>query len=166
MNARLVVCSSLLCCLGLLSTGCASTGAPIDAPSVDLASVELQRASFRSQTFLLGFDVNNPNPFPLPVKTIRYSVWLGDHKFARGETQCDLLVPADGRDEFSISVEIDILKTAGELTSVIRDGLADHVEYELQGSLGVDIPLVKPVPFSSTGVIRLRSDRLRSQTTN
>ena len=147
-----------ICCVASFSFGCATTGTSIDAPSVDLKSVELSKASFKSQTFLLGFDVNNPNPFPLPVKTIRYSVRLGNHKFAGGETQCDFVVPADGGDEIAISVDLDMLRSASELTAVIRDGLTDHVEYELQGSLGVDLPLVKPVPFSSTGVIRLRSD--------
>ena len=70
----------------LLLTACASTASLVSTPRVDLTSVELESASFDKQTFLLAFDVANPNAFPLPVKAIKYRVMLDDERFAGGES--------------------------------------------------------------------------------
>jgi len=58
-------------------------------------------------------------------------------------------VPAHGDDQFVLSVNVSFLDSASQLTSLLRGGVPDHVEYELQGSLAIDIPFVKPVAFSS-----------------
>jgi hypothetical protein len=34
--------------------------------------------------------------------------------------------------------------------------MPETIDYELHGSLAVDIPFARPVPFSSSGVIRVR----------
>ena len=114
--------------------------------------------SFSGQTVLLSFDVNNPNPFPLPVRSVRYHLQLADQTFASGETQGDFSIPASGDGNFDISVELDILKSAGQLTNVLRGGMREPVAYELNGSLAVDIPYVNPVPFSTSGVITIASN--------
>ncbi len=138
--------------------GCAGTGVAIEKPEVTLSGVEMSSLGFSGQTFLLSFEVNNPNPFPLPIRSIRYHVQLDDQTFARGETQGDFSVPASGSGEFDISVELDILKSAGQLTGVLRRGMRKPVVYELNGSLTVDIPFVKPLPFSTSGVITIASN--------
>jgi LEA14-like dessication related protein len=140
-----------------LSAGCASTGQLIDTPNVSLRNVEVTDLDFSGQTFLLGFDVTNPNAFPLPVKSISYGVELDGYRFASGATSGDFVVPASGDTEFSISVEVDLLKTAPQLLYIVRDSLKRDVPYELKGQLGLDIPLVEPVRFSSSGEIRLQA---------
>lgn len=138
-----------------LLCACAGTGTVIDSPKVDLTRVELTKADFRRQTFLLSFDVSNPNPFPLPVKAVEYRVIFDDEKFAGGETQGSFTVPARGDDSFAISVELDLLNSATHLTSLVRGGLRENISYQLQGSLAVDIPFVKPIPFLSSGIINM-----------
>jgi LEA14-like dessication related protein len=120
--------------------------------------VEMSQLSFSGQTFLLSFNVDNPNPFPLPIRSVRYHLQLADQTFASGETQGDFSVPASGIGEFDISVELDILKSAGQLTGLLRSGMRKPVAYELSGSLAVDIPYVKPLPFSSSGEIMIASN--------
>ena len=142
----------------VLLASCAGTGLSIEKPAVTLSGVEMSSLSFSGQTFLLSFDVNNPNPFPLPIRSVRYHLQLADQTFASGETQGDFSVPASGDGEFDISVELDILKSAGQLTSVLRSGMRKPVAYELNGSLAVDIPYVKPLPFSTSGVITVASN--------
>ena len=134
-------------------TGCASTGALISSPSVDLTSVQLEKMSLSQQTFLLGFDVDNPNAFPLPVRAIEYTVRFDDEKFAGGATEGNFTVPARGQDDFTISVDLDFLSTAAQLSSLLRKGMPESVSYELEGRLMVDIPFAQPLPFSSSGVI-------------
>lgn len=142
----------------LFFSACAGTSTVVDSPTVELVSVELSEANFSRQTFLLGFDVSNPNPFPLPVKAIKYRVLLDEEKFAGGETEGSFTVPARGDDEFVISVDLDFLNSTPQLASLLRGGLQEDLGYELQGSLAIDIPLVKPIPFASTGVVKVSTD--------
>jgi len=148
--------------IGLIITSlsaCASTETLISSPTVNLTSVELTAISLKRQSFNLGFDVGNPNPFPLPVKAVEYRVFFDDEKFAGGATEGSFTVPADGQDAFMISVDLDVLNTATQIASLFRRGVPERVNYELQGSLTVDIPFARPIPFSSTGVIDVAGGR-------
>ena len=139
-------------------TGCASTETIVAKPVVELRSVALTDLSFTGQTFMLSFDVDNPNPFPLPIRAVRYHVQLDKQSFANGETPGEFSIPAGGSGSFDISVEVDVLKSASRLSSVLKSGIRQPVEYELNGTLAVDIPYVEPLPFNHTGHIKIASN--------
>ncbi|HLU06406.1 MAG TPA: LEA type 2 family protein [Woeseiaceae bacterium] len=145
----------ILCAAALLAS-CATSRIAVQPPEVVLTGVQVRDIGISGQTFLLGFAVSNPNPFPLPVKNIRYTVMLDGQKFAGGETQSDFVVSARGDGEFSIGVEMDLLQSVSQLSTLFRGGLRDTIEYDLDGTLAVDIPFARPVPFSSSGVIKVR----------
>ena len=147
----------LILASGLLAS-CAATGTLISAPDVRLTDVEVTSLDFSGQTFRLGFDVRNPNPFPLPVREIRYGVRLDGQQFAAGETAGNFVVPANGDGEFAISVELDLLKSAPQLLYTVHDGVRRAIPYALEGSLGVDIPFAKPLRFETNGEIRVLAD--------
>jgi len=153
--------------MGLLAmafalTSCASTESVISAPGVSLRNVTVTDLDFSRQTFLLGFDVVNPNPFKLPVSRISYGIKLDGHQFAGGETAAGFVIPAQGDGEFAISVELNLLKTAPQLLYVLRDGVHGDIPYALHGKLTIDLPLMKPVGFKSTGAIRLQTSNSRA----
>lgn len=150
--------AGLLLATTLLSA-CASTGDLVSAPDVSLRNVQMTKVEFSRQTFLLSFDVTNPNPFPLPISTVSYGVELDSQRFASGRTQGGFTVPASGDGEFAISVELNLLKTAPQLLYIVRDGEKRDIAYELKGQLSVDIPLVKPMDFESSGAIRFLAQR-------
>lgn len=153
-NRRLIPGLALI---GMLS-GCATgTEALVSTPAVDLKSVEMERVGFTGQTFLLGFEVDNPNAFPLPVKAVKYRVMFDDERFAGGETRAAFTVPAKGTDQFILSVELDLINSATEVMSLLKGGMPEHVKYRVEGSLTVDIPFARPVPFSSSGTIQVRN---------
>lgn len=140
------------------SGGCASTlENVVSSPKVELTSVEVMGLGFKSQTFLLSFDVSNPNPFALPVKNVSYGVRLEGQRFASGTTPTGFSVPAQGDAQFAISVELDLLQTAPRLLSIVRQGDQTHIGYKLEGSLAVDIPLTPPITYETTGTIRIGS---------
>ena len=143
--------------MALALTSCASPGDLIDTPQVELTGIQMNDFSFSGQSFLLSFDVDNPNPFPLPVSSIRYHVQIANENFASGQTASDFTVPANGDGAFDISVNLDMMKSASQLASILRTGMREPLEYKLNGSLDVDIPYVKPVPFSASGVITIAS---------
>lgn len=149
-------CAVILTALGLQS--CAGSGALLRAPAVDLTRVEVREVSLASQTFLLGFNVSNPNPIPLPVKSVRYRVRLNDQNFAGGETQSNFTIPAGGDGSFIISVDIDLLRSGAQLASILRSGVQDDVDYELYGDLALDIPTSPSLGFSSSGTIMVQSE--------
>ena len=129
----------------------------ISTPAVDLKSVEMEKVTFTGQTFVLGFEVENPNAFPLPVKAVKYRVMFDDERFAGGETVAAFTIPANGNDQFMLSVELDIVNSATEVMSLIKGGMPEHVEYRVDGTLTVDIPFTRPLPFSSSGTIQVRN---------
>ncbi len=156
-------CTRRLLTTGLLATllglgGCAALPeSMISEPNVALRDVQVVGLGFNSQTFLLTFDVSNPNPFPLPVNHVRYGVRLDGERFASGETPCDIAVPASGATEVAISVELDLLKTSPRLLSIVRDGVRREIPYQLEGEFGIDLPLAPSVGYRKQGSIRLNS---------
>lgn len=143
--------------LVLLSLGaCASLPENlISEPEVKLRDVEITGLGFNNQTFLLSFDISNPNAFSLPVKSVSYGVKLDGQHFASGQTESNFSVPAGGQSDFAISVELDLLNTAPQLLSIMRDGTRRDIPYALNGRLGVDIPMAPPVTYSTAGSVRL-----------
>lgn len=155
-TVQLSALGALVAASALLS-GCASTGPAIVAPELELRSVELTELGFYGQTFLLGFDVHNPNPFPLPVRNVRYELTLDNRRFAGGETQSGFVVGAKSDAEFAISVELDLRQSASGFHTLIESGFERAVKYELQGSLRLDLPAAPPISFSEAGTVRLRA---------
>jgi LEA14-like dessication related protein len=148
--------SNLLLIAALFMTACATTETFIGKPTVVLTSVELQKVRFSSQSFLLRFEVSNPNAFPLPVESIKYRILFDDQKFAGGETPASFSIPANGNGAFTLSINTDFLGSATQITSLLSGGAPEHVEYEIKGSLAIDIPLVRPLSFTNSGVIPVK----------
>ena len=144
--------------LTLVLGGCASLPENIiSKPEVQLRDVQVVGLGFKNQTFLLSFDIHNPNPFPLPVNHVSYGVRLDGQRFASGQTPSEISVPASGDSQFAISVELDLLATAPQLLSIVRDGVRAEVPYDLEGQLGIDIPFTPPVSYRTHGAVRLNS---------
>lgn len=137
-------------------SGCASlTNSLITSPEVKLRNVEVVGLGFKNQTFLLSFDVSNPNSFSLPIDSVAYGVRLDGHRFASGETTSKISVPANGAANFAISVDLDLLRTAPKLLSIMRQGASDNIPYELEGAFGIDMPMAPIVRYQSSGSLRL-----------
>lgn len=146
-----------------LLAGCASTGALVESPQVSLRNVEVKDADLKSQTFVLGFDVINPNPFPLPIESIAYGVELDGYRFASGETQGSFTVPASSDGSFAISVDLNLMRTAPALFFIVREGVYREIPYELDGEFALDIPFAAPVAFSTKGQIKLHASAISAE---
>ena len=145
--------------LAILLSSCATLPDDlISTPRVSLSNVEVVGLGFNSQTFLLSFDVENPNAFPLPIRNVRYGVKLDGQRFASGETPCELTVPANGAANFAISVDLNLLQTAPQLLSIVRDATRGSIGYELEGQFALDIPLIPAIKYRDSGAIQLNQD--------
>ena len=153
---RTSVLATVVATIGTLAA-CAGPVTLVDSPSIRLTSIDSGHMSFNRQSFVLGFDISNPNPFPLPVQVLNYSVQIADQDFASGKTEGEFTVPANGDSSFAISVDLDMMQQASSITSLLRAGSEGQVSYELNGSLTVDIPFTQAIPFSNKGTISLMS---------
>lgn len=149
-------------CVCLLA-GCASTGALVDVPQVSLRSVAVKDVDLKSQTFELDFDVINPNPFPLPIRSISYGVELDGYRFATGETQGAFTVPASSDGSFAISVDLNLMRTAPALFFIVREGVYREIPYELKGEFDLDIPFAEPIAFRTEGQIQLHASAISAE---
>lgn len=150
---------AVLAAAAVTLSGCAGVETYIESPYVSLNRVEVTRLDFDSQTVLLGFGVTNPNPFPLPVRSLTYGIDLDGHRFASGETEAGFTVPAQSDSAFAISVDLDLLKTAPRLIHILREGARRDIPYQLEGRFQVDVPLAPPVTFENAGTIQLAAGR-------
>lgn len=146
--------------IALLAAGCASTGVIVERPSVTLSNVAVTEVDLGGQTFVLDFDVVNPNPFPLPIRSIAYGVELEGLRLASGETQSAFTVPAGGESHFEITVDVDLMRTAPQLMFVVREGIYRDIPYALEGRFAIDVPFANPVTFRNEGSIRLNAREL------
>jgi LEA14-like dessication related protein len=151
----LPVLKSTIIVASLSLASCASLESLVNSPGVSLRNVHVENLEMDSQVFLMSFDVTNPNPFPLPINSIDYEVRLDGVPFARGAARSSFSVPAGSDGEFSIRVELDLLKTAPSLLFVVRDGVREDIPYAVAGELGLDLPNFRPVEFSNEGEVRL-----------
>ena len=144
--------------LALALSGCASTLQDVvKSPGVALRNVEIVAIALTGQTFMLTFDVSNPNSFSLPVSAVNYGIKLDGQEFASGTTANKFSVPARGEAQFAISVDLNLLQTAPMLLSLVRRSAREAIPYELDGELAINLPLVPSVPYRSSGSIRLDS---------
>lgn len=150
---------TLLLAAGMLSA-CSTLESLVEPPGVTLRNVEVQSLDLTQQSFLLSFDVTNPNPFPLPIRSISYAIDLDGQRFASGDTASEFTVAAGSDSEFAISVDLNLLQTAPQLLFIVRDGVRRDIPYALEGRLGIDLPYAKPVAFRTDGLIRLHANAL------
>ena len=149
-----------LSAVALVATGCASTGVIIEKPGVSLRNVEVADIDLDGQTFVLEFDVENPNPFPLPISSVSYGVEREGLRLASGQTQCAVTVPAGGDSPVELTVDVDLMRTAPQLMFIVRDGIYRDIPYALEGRFAIDVPFANPVAFRNEGSIRLNPGEL------
>ena len=82
---RRMAIAGLLVVLGTLGACASIPENVISKPEIELRDVSVLGLGFKNQTFLLSFDIRNPNPFPLPVSHVSYGVRLDGQRFASGE---------------------------------------------------------------------------------
>jgi LEA14-like dessication related protein len=139
--------------LAFLVTGCVGQTSLV-APELEAAGVRLESVGLLQQQFLVTLRVYNPNTVPLPIKHIDYKFDLGGSRLAQGESAVAFSIPSHESKEFDLRMRTDLLSSARSLQKWLS-GSPEDIDYELSGSVKVDIPFVKPFPFEQKGKIPL-----------
>ena len=139
--------------LAFLVTGCVGQTSLV-APELEAAGVRLESVGLLQQQFLVTLRVYNPNTVPLPIKHIDYKFDLGGSRLAQGESAVAFSIPSHESKEFDLRMRTDLLSSARSLQKWLS-GSPEDIDYELSGSVKVDIPFVQPFPFEQKGKIPL-----------
>jgi len=147
--------SLLLAVLSGCLAACVLTGPKFMKPTVSVVSVELIRASLLQQSFLVKFNIQNPNDRELPVSGVHAELSVMGERIASGVSNRGFLVPALGSADFEMTITANmglaLLKLARS-----QDERANSIDYDMTGAASLDLPFLRAVPFHESGSIALR----------
>jgi LEA14-like dessication related protein len=140
----------LLCLLILCAAACAPK---FERPVLTVSSVELQSGNLFQQSFLVKFQVQNPNDRELPVQGLHAELDVGGQRIASGVSNRAFVVPPMGQSEFDMTITANM---AAALLQLANQRAADTIDYELSGSANLDLPFLREVPFHQGGSFSLK----------
>lgn len=142
--------------LSMAGTACATFEQPLQYPSLSVVNVKVVEAGIFEQKFALELNVKNPNAFALPIKGLDYTLHLAGEKFAEGVTAQGFNVPAGGESNFETQVSTNLVSTIRQFSHLIKD-TPGEVDYLVEGKLKLNLPLIRSIPFSESGLVDLGS---------
>lgn len=138
----------------LLLTGCA-TKSEWQAPRLSIVSATITSADVFNAQFRVRMHVDNPNPRSLPIKEINYEVFLEGDRFAEGMSAAPFVVPANGSQEFDLSLSTDFLSSIGRLMARLNGTNRNQIEYVVKGAVVLNAPFSPKLKFAEGGSVNL-----------
>ncbi|MEX2540209.1 MAG: LEA type 2 family protein [Trueperaceae bacterium] len=83
----------------------------------------------------VGTSVYNPNPFPVKVTAIEYTVALEDRQVTRGTLDLDMFLAAEATAPLRFAIEAALRDRPGLLRSVVRAFTGEPLAFRIDGSL-------------------------------
>lgn len=150
MNRILTV---MLLSLLVLFSGCSSVLPKPDPPKVSLAGLKIAKLNWSEQTFDLTLNIQNPNNFSLPLRGLDYALKLNGNEFARGLSNDNVTIAANGEAQIKLRVGSNLLKSISQISSFLNSG-GSELNYSLDGNFGVLHESFR-LPFNRSGKVNL-----------
>ena len=144
---------SLVCTVFL--GACASMGPKLQSPQISLVSATMTSADIFSQQFRVRVHVDNPNNRALPIKTIDYKLFLENDSFAEGVSEAPFVVPANGMQEFDLTLRTNFVSSIGRLLSRLNGTGSSVIQYKFAGHVVVDATFSPKLNFGASGTVDL-----------
>jgi len=118
-------------------------------PKLAFQNLDLRSIDFEGAEVDFVFRVDNPNPIDVKLSSFSWALSLAETRFASGDDQDGLHLPA--RDAARVTIPVGIVYT--ELYQSIRATRGqDEVPFRLKGDFGFDTPVGETlVPFDEEG---------------
>ena len=149
---RFLVLRHLALVLVLCAAGCAPK---FERPNLSVTSIEMQGGNFLHQNFLVKFEVQNPNPRPLPVSSLHAELNVAGERVASGVSNRSFVVPPMGQMEFDMTITANMALALLKLAN----GQGDSIDYDITGAASLDLPFLHNLPFHQTGSLSLKQFR-------
>lgn len=148
-----------------LAVAVGACGAFFEPPLVTLDGMSVQSLGLRGGTLVAHVHIDNPNGFELRSEGMRYLLEVAGsetsgertwQRLAEGEFKDEVRVPA--RDAVTVPVPIDF--TFGEMGGIVR-ALIDRgsFDYRVSGTVDVEDPVSRTVPYRHSGQVSLSGVR-------
>ena len=136
--------------------GCATLAELVETPRVSIAELSVVETGLTRQRFRLALDVENTNPFPLPIARLDYVLNLAGQRFAAGSSERALTIGSSSTEQIALDIDTDLMNSALSLGRLFLGGVPEQLDYELSGGFAVDVPGVDDLlRFTSAGNIDL-----------
>ena len=136
----------------LILTGCAAVQQMAKGykPDLRLAGTRLQGLSFDGLDLVFDIEVDNPNPLPIRLAGLDYSLKVAGRDFVQGRRDEGLDIAAGAKSTVELPLSLDF----GELYG-LATGLAgqDSAAYALDAGLAFEVPVLGAMrlPLQTTG---------------
>jgi LEA14-like dessication related protein len=131
---------------------CAACTPRFEKPAIAVANIEYRGGNLLQQDFQVSFSIHNPNARPLPVSGLEARLSVDGETIASGSSNRAFVVPAMGDGQFDMLIRADMATGLLKLLSH-----RDELGYELTGTVDIDLPFLRSMPFHQTGILPLRS---------
>jgi LEA14-like dessication related protein len=142
----------LLLALLLCTAACAPK---FERPILNVVSIEMQHGNLLQQSFLVKFQIQNPNNRALPVSGLHAELNVGGERIASGVNDRAFVVPPMGQSEFDMTITANMALALLKLANQH----ADSIDYDVTGAASLDLPFLHELPFHQTGSFSLKSTR-------
>lgn len=146
---------SLVAALTVLLGGCVGMGPGYDTPSVTLSSFKSLPSDSGLPAFEIGLRVINPNPEPLELRGVAYTISLDGHELIKGVGNELPIVDGYGEGEFKLTAAANLFGGIRLITDLMRNQ-RETFTYEFEAKL--DIGAFRPaIRISESDEIALGS---------
>ena len=129
---------SLIAVLAVLLAGCAGMGPGYDTPTVTLSSFKALPSEGGLPAFEIGLRVINPNPEPLELRGIAYTIRLDGHELIKGVGNELPVIDGYGEGEFKLTAAANLFGGIRLITDLMRSGgNKDTFSYEFEAKLDI-----------------------------
>ncbi|MGO8829223.1 MAG: LEA type 2 family protein [Steroidobacteraceae bacterium] len=139
----------LLLILLLCTAACA---AKFERPNLTVVGIDMKSGNLLQQTFLVKFQIQNPNDRDLPVSGLHAELNVGGEQIASGVSNRAFVVPAHGQSEFDMTITANMALAMLKLANQH----ADSIDYEVTGAASLDLPFMHDLPFHQNGSFPLK----------
>ncbi len=137
----------------LLLVLCTAACAPkFERPNLTVVGIEMKSGNLLQQTFLVKFQIQNPNDRELPVSGLHAELNVGGEQIASGVSNQAFVVPAHGQSEFDMTITANM----GLAMLKLANQHADSIDYEVTGAASLDLPFMHNLPFHQNGTFPLK----------
>lgn len=135
-------------------SACAAIAPKFEKPNLSVANIEMLNGNLVQQNFRVTFKIQNPNDRALPVNGLHAQLKVNGESIASGVSNHAFVVPALGESEFDMNISANmalaLLKFANQ-----SNGQMNGVDYDLVGSVSINLPFLRDLPFAEHGSFAL-----------
>lgn len=147
-------------CLAIIFTGggCSLfSKKPLKEPKVKLADVDVTNAGADAATLLFGFNVHNPNDFPLKADAVEYEIHVGEKPLSSGTIDEALEVPANADKVLSLPIRLKYADVFRSVSDLLGKGATS---YRLKGKAKFGF---LRIPFDEAGELKFEGGKLKTE---